>query len=267
MVKLKKELEIPSNKILYKSENLIVYRVKEAVDLYGEVAIIGDGCSFSLDSQNRVTFSDFGLRLYTERDLRSIRKEVLMIYYPFECEGLRQSGEELADFMNQFIFNVYHRSKIQMFGHSKSGVSFGELSGDLQDSIQITTVSAPFHGTILTMPEEFEKGLFWFEKMIYREFYSGHQVDKDIAIGSQFLKKADFSGLKFHQFYNIICLLTKPESLGGLGCYYLKKRKHQDGDGVVTKNSQILSGIDGIDCFMPTKSHADFWNIIYPYLL
>lgn len=267
MVKLKKGLEIPREKIIHKGENLIVYRLKEAADNCKEVAIIGDGCSFSLDAKNRVTDFDPGLQLRTQKDLCHVKKEVIMMYYPFECAGLRQAGDEIADFMNQVVFNSYNSSNIQMFGHSKSGVCFAELSKNLQDSIEISTVSAPFHGTILTMPEEFQKGLFWFEKMIYQKVYSDHQVDRDIAIGSSYLKQADFSGLKLHQFYNMICLLQKPDSLGGLGCYYLKKRKNQDGDGIVTKNSQKISQVGAIEYYMLTKSHADFWDIVYPYLL
>lgn len=267
MIRLKKGVEIPSKNIFYKGENLIVYRAKEAEDNTKEVVIIGDGCSFSLDSQNRVTYADPGLQLKTPKELSHIKKEILITYFPFECAGLRQSGEEIAEFMNERIFNTYCHHDIQMFGHSKSGVCFGDLCKNLQDTIEITTVSAPFHGTILTMPEEFEKGLFWFEKMIYEKIYSDHQVDKDIAIGSEFLKTADFSGLQWHQFYNIICLLQKPESLGGLGCYYLKKRKHQNGDGIVTRESQRLTEVKAIEYFLLNKSHADFWDIIYPYLL
>lgn len=187
MIRLKKGVEIPSKNIFYKGENLIVYRAKEAEDNTKEVVIIGDGCSFSLDSQNRVTYADPGLQLKTPKELSHIKKEILMTYFPFECAGLRQSGEEIAEFMNERIFNTYYH--------------------------------------------------------------------------------ADFSGLQWHQFYNIICLLQKPESLGGLGCYYLKKRKHQNGDGIVTRESQRLTEVKAIEYFLLNKSHADFWDIIYSYLL
>lgn len=221
--------------VIYKSDNLIVQLAKEGEKK--KLIVLGTGYSMSINQENKVTEHEPLMTFPNTKDYQE-DTTVLSVYFPFESAGLQQAGEELSSFINRYASDY---KDIIFIGHSKCGVCFANMARWIQKESYFFTDSTPFHGTPIVNQEEFSSHFNWFIKGMYSIIFSNHQVDKDIGIGSTFLKNANYSGLRRHTHINIVS--TCPErTLNPLEILlkYLDKKGEIQGDGIVPKKSQQI---------------------------
>lgn len=224
--------------IVYKSKNLIVQKLEKGQERNCEktLVVLGNGWNVSVDNKDKVTEHDpfFAIPKEEVRLLKGKSYEILTAYFPFECQGIDQTGQELA----QFINHNYGGYKVIMIGHSKSGVCFANLSKWLEangeDAI-VVTVSAPYGG--VKSDEENLQKLNALEQWLYPKIIVSHRTNDDITKDSSFLlETADFTGLSTREFYNIRSVLLEnsyayDQSI--LIFRWIDNKFNVNGDGVV----------------------------------
>lgn len=218
----------------YKSNNLIVHTAKQGEK--ENLVILGSGYSLSINEQKQIVNHD-PLMIFPSMKEYQEDTTVMSIFYPFECEGLEESGKELSDFINS---KIEEYNEIILIGHSKCGVCFANAAKRINPKVNIVTISAPFAGTPVADRKAMLKKCNWLEGKIFEFIFSNHEVDKDIRPNSEFIKNADYSGLEYHRNINIIS--TCPQKISNpldMILVYVDK-KGVSGDGIVPKASQKL---------------------------
>lgn len=218
--------------VMYKSENLIVHTAKKGNGKH--FVVLGSGYSMSVDENNRITEHD-PVMMWPDVSQFSENTTVMSIFYPFECKGLEEAGKEICDYFNEFEFE-----ELIFIGHSKCGVCFANMAKWLENERVIITISAPFYGTPIANLD-FQMKLNWFARWIYSKIFSNHKVDQDICPGSEFLARADFSGLNKFPHNNIVSTVGSKITLNPITLFlrYMDK-KGIHGDGIVPRDSQEL---------------------------
>lgn len=196
--------------VAYKSINLIVQTLKKGSANKKTLVVIGNGWNVSVDANDRVTEHDpfFLIPNDEVQLLKGKGYEIVTAYFPFECEGLKPAGKELAHFINTH----YQGYKVILLGHSKSGVCFANLSKWLKadgEDAKIITVSAPYGG-VSSVEDNLQKLENPFQRWLYPKIIVPHQTNNDITEGSEFLEEmADYSGLTTRDFYCIRSLVPE----------------------------------------------------------
>ena len=225
--------------VLYKTQDILILNVNACANKIRQTAyIVCEGASMSADKYNIPCRWDPFLSIPNEKEFKRISEgDIFLMYFPFECRGLQQAGEELAEYINK---NMKEYSKIVVIGHSKAGVCVANMSRMLNRKCVLIFVSAPFEGTILTNEEEIKAKVSKVEYAVYRKYYNRHLVDLDIMPNSSFLREiADFSGVERHPCINVISECTYPRTILDLGCKYLGFRVgYKHSDGIVSVESQ-----------------------------
>ena len=225
--------------VLYKNNNLIIQKLKKG--RAKTLIVMGNGWNVSLDDNNRITKHDPIFQI-PKGDLKLLygcmrNYEVITAYFPFECEGIDQSAEVLADFLN----HNYCDYKIILLGHSKSGTQFAQtlnyLERDKKD-VKLILVSPAFGG--VKSDEEIMSTLGFFDRIIYRTIFVPHKVNDDITKGSHFLTEdADFSELSKHEAYLVRSRVAhKPLDLINNYLLHLDRKLSINGDGIIGYDEQ-----------------------------
>lgn len=221
-------------RIAYKSNNLIVQTLDKGEKSKRTLLVLGNGWNVSVDKYDRVTKHDpfFLIPKKETKLLTGNGYEIITAYFPFECDGLDQSGQELA----QFINTHYQGYQVILIGHSKSGVCFANLSKWLEadkEDRTIITVSAPYGG--VKSDKDNLKKLNDIEKAIYPKIIVPHQTNDDITMNSRFLENvADFSGLETKNFYSVKSILPKkPSDPVAILLKWADNKFEIEGDGMV----------------------------------
>ena len=222
------------NTVLYKSSNLLLLGLRNNES---DIAfIVCEGLSMDVNDENFICQWDFGMSIPTQKEYPEFKGDILLMYFPFDCEGLENAGEELASYIN---WNMYMYKNIILIGHSKAGVCFANMARLLERRTTMMFISAPFLGTKIVEPAEVARYLNFIEYSIYDKVYSKHNVDIDIMRGSNFIRNADYSGVKNHKCINVISEIKSIRSIADIGCYYLKQRlKYCHSDGIIEVYSQ-----------------------------
>lgn len=222
------------NTVLYKSSNLLLLGLKNNES--NTAFIVCEGLSMDVNDENFICKWDPGMSIPTQKGYPELKGDIILMYFPFECTGLKKAGEELADYIN---FNMYNYKNIILIGHSKAGVCFANMARLLKRRTTMMFISAPFLGTKIAEPREVARYLNFIEYRVYDKIYKQHNVDVDIIRGSRFIKNADYSGVKDHKCINVISEIKRIRSIADIGCCYLKHRlKYCRADGIVEVYSQ-----------------------------
>ena len=225
------------NEMEFVSQNIIIFKVQKKCDS-DTLFIVNKGLSMSVDNENRITRYDPFLMLPDEKEYVSrLDGDVAEMYFTFSSEGLDISGKDLAE----YIYNCagIRYKHIVLIGHSKAGVCFANASKLFDENISMILVSAPFKGTIIADEKEMKERLSKGELKIYDKIFNNHAVDKDLIPNSNFMIKADYSGVLTHKCLNIVSLVRTPYSIKDIGCKCLGKIAELGiSDGVVSLESQ-----------------------------
>lgn len=219
------------------SENIIIFKVQKKRNA-DTLFIVNKGLSMSVDNENYITRYDPFLMFPDEKEYVSrLDGDVAEMYFTFSSEGLDTSGKDLAGYIYNCAGMRYKH--IVLIGHSKAGVCFANASKLFGENTSMILVSAPFKGTIIADEKEMRERLSKGEKKIYDKIFNNHAVDKDLIPNSDFMSKADYSGVLTHKCLNIVSVVKTPYSISDLGCKCLGKiAKLGISDGVVSLESQ-----------------------------
>lgn len=121
----------------------------------------------------------------------------------FGCEGLYDAGKELE----QFVREKMSSKEVLLVGHTKSA---NMLLNDVSYSsnVDIIAICPMFEGNLATMPEMLE-AYFGVFSSITCEILTDHIVDRDISVGSRYLKYANYSKVKSKQVTVVISSLDE----------------------------------------------------------
>ena len=226
-------------KVLYKSSNLIIQKLKEGRSR--TLIVMGNGWNVSLNDNDRITKHD-PIFMIPKKELKLLiggnaDYEVITAYFPFECEGIDPSAMELANYLN----HNYCDYKIILLGHSKSAAQFAQALNYLErdeKKVKLIFVSPAFGGII--SDDEVMSTLGLIDRIIYRLIFVPHKVNDDITKGSYFLTKvADFSKISEHKAYLIRSHISrKPFNLINTYLLHLDRKLSILGDGIVGYNEQ-----------------------------
>lgn len=235
--------EIKTNDILpnvvFKTKNIIIQKIKEGSDK--KCLLIGKGNSLSVNENNEIVSHDPGMKTF-EVDFDT-DATVYTFYFTFECAGLTISSEEITNFVNNLSDSF---NQIYLIGHSKCGPCLYKTTELCNRKVNLITISSPFKGTKVADKSMMEKELKY--KLLinfYNKIFSNHNVDKDIAPNSEFIKNFTFSKLENH--INITASLdhlTSCEDLIDLFLYFFNKVMKINGDGIVPLESQELNNVE-----------------------
>lgn len=108
----------------------------------------------------------------------------------FGCEGLYEAGKELE----QLVREKMSFKQVLLVGHTKSANMFLN-SVEYGPNVDIIAICPMFEGNLATIPEMLKK---YFGKLspIACNILTEHIVDRDISVGSNYLKKANYSGVR-----------------------------------------------------------------------
>ena len=121
----------------------------------------------------------------------------------FGCEGLYDAGKELE----QLVRERMSSKEVLLVGHTKSAnmllndVSYGS-------NVDIIAICPMFKGNLATMPEMLKKYLGVFSPIACL-ILTDHIVDRDISVGSRYLKYANYSKVKRNQVSVVISSLDE----------------------------------------------------------
>lgn len=229
---------VKNNKILEgvvcKTENTIIQEVQRG-RTRKRCYIIGNGHSLSVDGNNHVVKHD--PLMHEFKPEISEEYTVYAFYFTFECSGLEESSREIAKFVND-LQDCYE--EIFLVGHSKCGLCVTNAVQYCKKQVILVTISAPFLGTIMADKKRVEAVLKFtpFIK-IYNMIFSDHNVDRDIAPNSAFIKNIRPSVCERH--INIIASLEKTRdcrSVTDVFLLFVNKLMKINGDGIVSRTSQ-----------------------------
>lgn len=185
--------------IVYDGRNFILTLVKKGKP--GETClIINNGWTikdpFSLPIRDEFPNAwVFGLyyKLSNPDILRPRRKRVKKLLKRhkefFGCEGLYEAGKELE----QLVREKMSSKEVLLVGHTKSA---NMLLNDVVygSNVDIIAICPMFEGNLATMPEMLEKYFGKFSR-IACNILTEHIVDRDISVGSRYIKNANYSGV------------------------------------------------------------------------
>lgn len=121
----------------------------------------------------------------------------------FGCEGLYDAGKELE----QLVREKMSSKEVLLVGHTKSSnmllndVSYGS-------NVDIIAICPMFEGNLATMPEMLEKYFGKFSP-IACNILTEHILDRDISVGSKYLKNANYCGVIPNQVTVVISSLDE----------------------------------------------------------
>lgn len=229
------------------TNNIVVQHMTEQ-DLSKPVVIIGNGHSLSCDSDGCVTYIE-PLCRYPDISAISDDYDIYAFYFTEECAGLDASANELANWIDSNA--DFTARRVILVGHSKCGLCVFQTRMLLKKvRADIITISTPFKGTYLVDGDMFLKrpkkfGCFF--NPIYKAFFSNHNVDKDLAIGSDYIKHIkrllNIGGNGGYHHLNITTKITSMyhvKSIQDYVCYALNWSLGMKGDGIVEYSSQCL---------------------------
>lgn len=229
--------------VIYKSPDLIIQKLEEGKSK--TLIVMGNGWNVSLNDNDRITKHD-PIFMIPKRELKLLiggKKdyEVITAYFPFECEGINQSANELASYLN----HNYIGYKIIFLGHSKSAVQFAQTLGYLdikrrKDVAKLIFVSPAFGGVISNGEVMSKLGLL--DKIIYRTIFVPHKVNDDITKGSYFLTEdKNFLEVSNYEAY-LIRSRVRGKAFDLINNYllHLDRKLSIKGDGIVGYDEQYL---------------------------
>lgn len=226
--------------VLYNSPNLLLVETRRRTEK--AAYIICEGLSMSVDTKYNVPLKwDPYMTIPNAEGYPEQEGDIIMMYFPFECAGLKEAGIELAEYINS---NMKDYEDIYIIGHSKGGVCIAKAAKWLKKRCFMVFVSAPFMGTVMADENKVKRRLNTpIEYGIYERFYKRHKVDLDIRPTEEPFRNCDYSGVVRHQCVNVISETVNIHTPMDLGCKYLNLRMHYThGDGIVTVATQkILS--------------------------
>lgn len=121
----------------------------------------------------------------------------------FGCEGLLEAGKELE----QLVKEKMASKEVLLVGFTKSAnmllndVSYGS-------NVDIIAICPMFEGNLATMSEMLEKYLGKLSSIAHN-ILTDHIVDRDISVGSRYLKTANYSKVKSEQVTVVISSLDE----------------------------------------------------------
>ena len=121
----------------------------------------------------------------------------------FGCEGLEKAQKELMEVLEQrlasqsVILVGFTKSATMMLNHAKYG-----------SNVLVDAICPIFEGTLTTMPSVMRRYLRWIYPLVGK-FLTEHIVDEDISVGSSYLEKADYSGVRPEQVSVVISSLDR----------------------------------------------------------
>lgn len=224
--------------VILKTKNIIIQEVRKSSDNTCKTCIImGSGYSLSVDDENNIIHKD--PLLFPPSGNNYGDYTVLSLFYPFECEGLSNAAEELANYIN---FNMQQYDNIILHGHSKCGSCFVKATKWLKRKVTIISVSAPLNkfGTPVANKKIFDTRLNWLEKIFFHKIFSDHNVDKDLCENSEFLTNLSMDYLSRHN-YQIIISSCGRFTINPIELLltWIDKSKKINGDGIIPRCSQI----------------------------
>ncbi len=226
--------------VLYNSSNLLLIETRRSKE--NIAYMLCDGMSMSMDKKYNIPVKwDPYMTIPTIEGYPELKGDLIMIYFPFECAGLKEAGLELATYIND---NMKKYDQIVLIGHSKGGVCLANIAKWLERRVYMILISAPFLGTNMVNKDKVRRRLTMpLEYKIYERFYNQHKVDLDLALDSEFLRDCDYSGVTRHRCKNVISETRNVYTFMDLGCKYINHRMfYAHGDGFVTVSTQeILS--------------------------
>lgn len=121
----------------------------------------------------------------------------------FGCEGLYEAGKELE----QLVREKMSFKQVLLVGHTKSANMFLN-SVEYGPNVDIIAICPMFEGNLATMEEMLKK---YFGKLspIACNIVTDHIIDRDISIGSRYLKNANYSKVKSEQVTVVISSLDE----------------------------------------------------------
>lgn len=239
---------------IYKSDQLIVQLVQKGNS--ENLIIVGSGYSLDTEDDERIIQHD-PFMILPNLDILSEDTTIMSVFYPFEANGLEQSGKELSNFIN---LNCTNYDNIVLIGHSKCGVCFANMAKWLEQKTTIVTISSSFYGTPIADMQNFSTQFNAIEKVMLNIIFGNHAVDQDLIIGSHFMKNCDYSGLDKHNHINIISVCPEhPDNLLAKFLCYLNNKGNINGDGIVPKQSQKLSISNTIEIEIDS-THSDSFS-------
>ncbi len=222
------------NTVLYKSSNLLLLGLKNNGS--DTAFIVCEGWSMDVNDENFICQWDPCMSIPTQKEYSELKGDIILMYFPFNCDGLEKAGEELSSYIN---WNMYTYKNIILIGHSKGGVCFANMARLLKRKTTMLFISTPFLGTKIVEPTEVARELNFIEYKIYDRIYKKHNVNIDVMRDSSFIKNADYSGVKAHNCVNFISEIKSIKSIGDICYIYLKHRlKYCRADGIVEVYSQ-----------------------------
>ena len=222
--------------VLYKTTNVLLLGITN-YEYQDRAFIICEGFSLSVNGQNHPCQWGKNLTIPDEREYARLPGNIIAMYFPFECQGLQQAGEDLAFYINE---NMRRYKHVVIIGHSKAGVCIANMARMLKRKVTLMTVSAPFKGTDMADIEKVKERLSKTEFNIFKYYYNQHPVDLDIMPNSYFLKNvADFSGVEKQKCINVVTECIWIHGVRDILCKYLAFRMgYKKSDGIVTVSSQ-----------------------------
>lgn len=186
--------------VVYNGRNFILTLVKKGIE--GEpIVIINNGWTIKdpFSGPIKPSYQNcwiFGLyyKLSDPRLLEPKRGRIAKLWKKnpeyFGCRGLQDSGKELE----RLVKDQMSWENVIIVGFTKSATMIlNHVSWP--GNVTIDAICPIFKGTYSVMPEVMEKHLHCFWHLI-SWIYSGHLADDDIAVGSEYLQNADYSGIE-----------------------------------------------------------------------
>lgn len=245
--------------VLYKSQNVLLLRTSSIEQESKTAFIICEGSSLSIDELNIPYKWDPYLKFPNKREYKgTLKGDIIMMYFPFECKGLEEAGRDLAYYINE---NMYSYDNLMIIGHSKAGVCIANMAKMITRKAIFVFVSAPFEGTIINDTEKVKSMLSNKEYQIFRKYYTQHAVDIDVQKNSDFLRKvADFSGVKKHHSINVISECKDIYTCKDIVFKYFAARmgyKHSDGLVLVSSQESLTQTYPLMKTIYIDSSHAE----------
>ena len=86
------------NTVLYKSSNLLLLGLRNNES--DTAFIVCEGLSMDVNDENFICQWDPGMSIPTQKGYLELEGDIILMYFPFDCEGLENAGEELASYIN-----------------------------------------------------------------------------------------------------------------------------------------------------------------------
>lgn len=249
--------------VLYRSNNAILVEILRREEESKTAIIIGDGCSLSLgEEDNKPIQWDSCLSLPDGKEYENVLNgDVIHMYFSVKCNNLGSAGKEIAGYINSCM-NKYEN--VCIVGHSVAGVVFADMAKYLERSVVFYFVSTPFLGTPAAKNE-----IFWENALSQCEyvFYSDNCKMYSMNLLTDFLKKADFSGLKGYNCINVIAECKKISKITDyFGKRFNKKFNLKHGDGIVKVSSQRAINTFYEEGVSEVYINATHWNSLTRFL-